>query len=72
MPGEAAIIEALGTEHFFDPSTGALLSVVPELPDVAPYRCRTRGPATGTWIEHNARRRPLGRAPRPGAARSAA
>lgn len=53
-PGESAIIEALGREHFFDPSTGALPTVVPDLPEVAPYRCRTRDPATGTWTEHNA------------------
>lgn len=53
-PGEAAIIEALGTEHFFDPSTGTLPSVVTDLPEVAPYRCRTRDAGTDVWVEHNA------------------
>ena len=36
-PGEAAIVEALGPEHFFDPATGTLPKVVPELPPHAPY-----------------------------------
>jgi len=44
--GEAAIIGALGPEHFFDPVTRALPSVVPEIPGVAPYPCHTRVPRT--------------------------
>lgn len=52
-PGEAAIIDALGPEHFFDPVSGALPSVVPELPQVAPYPCRTWDPKTKEWVEHN-------------------
>lgn len=53
-PGEAAVIEALGPEHFFDPATGRLPAVAPELPRVAPYRCRIREPGTDVWVEHNA------------------
>ncbi len=52
-PGEADIIEALGPEHFYNPATKALPSVVPKLPKVAPYRCRTRVPNTRDWVEHN-------------------
>ena len=52
-PGEAAIIQALGPEHFYNPATKALPSVVPELPKVAPYPCRTRDPETNEWLEHN-------------------
>jgi hypothetical protein len=51
--GEAAIIEAFGPEHFFDPTSGALPSVVPKLPKVAPYPCRTRDLRTDEWVEHN-------------------
>lgn len=52
-PGEAAAIEALGKEHFYDPATNALPSVVPELPEFAPYPCRTRDLETNEWVEHN-------------------
>lgn len=51
--GEAAIVEALGKEHFYDPATGALPSVLPELPEVAPYPCRTRDLETDEWVVHN-------------------
>lgn len=52
-PGEEAIIEALGPEHFYNPLTEALPSVVPELPQVAPYPCRTRVARSKEWVEHN-------------------
>lgn len=52
-PGEAAIIEALGKEHFYEPATNALPSVVPELPEVAPYPCCTKDLETDEWVEHN-------------------
>jgi hypothetical protein len=51
--GEAAIIQALGPEHFFDPVSKALPTVVPELPKVAPYPCRTWDPKAKEWVEHN-------------------
>ncbi len=51
--GEAAIIEALGPEHFYNPETKALPTVAPELPRVAPYPCRTRIPKTREWVDHN-------------------
>lgn len=52
-PGEAAVIEGLGPEHFFDPVSKALPKVVPELPKVAPYPCRTWDPTAKEWVEHN-------------------
>lgn len=52
-PGEAALIEALGAEHFFDPGSKTLPKVVPELPKVAPYPCRTWDPKAKEWVEHN-------------------
>lgn len=52
-PDEAGIIETLGPVHFFDPISGALPSVVPDLPKVAPYACRTLDPKTDEWVDHN-------------------
>lgn len=57
-PGEAAIIEALGPRFFYDPVTKSLPTVVPDLPEVAPYPCRTRKPRTGECVEHNLTARP--------------
>ncbi len=52
-PEEAAVIEALGPEHFFDPQTGRLPTVAPEVPEVAPYRCTVVDPTTREPVELN-------------------
>ncbi len=53
-PEEAAVIEALGPEHFFDPQTGRLPTVAPEVPEVAPYRCTVVDPETREPVELHA------------------
>lgn len=52
-PEEAAVIEALGPEHFFDPETGRLPTVMPTLPPLAPYRCSYLEPDTNERVEHD-------------------
>lgn len=58
-PEEAAVIEALGAEHFFDPETGQL----PTLPPLAPYRCPhlELDTTNGSSTTRNSRRAPAGR-----------
>lgn len=53
-PEEAAVIEALGPEHFFDPQTGRLPTVTPSVPEVAPYRCTVVDPTTREPVELHA------------------
>lgn len=52
-PGEAAIVEALGPEHFYDPVTRALPTVFPDLPQVAPYPCQAKTPGIDEWVAYN-------------------
>lgn len=54
--GEAAVIEMLGREHFFDPSTGALPTARASFAKVAPYPCRAKDPATEEWVDYGDRR----------------
>lgn len=53
-PEEAAVVEALGPEHFFDPLTGSLPTVTPTVPEVAPYRCTVEDPTTRAPVELHA------------------
>jgi hypothetical protein len=52
-PQEAAAISLLGPEHFFEPERGTLPTVVPNLPGVAPYRCRTWDVTSKRWVWHD-------------------
>jgi hypothetical protein len=52
-PQEAAAIDVLGPEHFFDPEHDTLPKVVPTLPGIAPYRCRTWDVTSKRWVWHD-------------------